>query len=143
MSHKPRTLHELDPRQAWQLLQDNPRAVLIDVRTTMEFLFVGHPLGAINIPWLDEQDWTINPHFVAQVRKVLLGGSDCDTEGCAPLLLLCRSGQRSHDAGLQLIESGLNQVYNIRHGFEGELDDRHHRSTRNGWRHDGLPWEQN
>ena len=28
------------------------------------------------------------------------------------------------------------------HGFEGDLDDNFKRSTLNGWRHDGLPWEQ-
>jgi hypothetical protein len=33
-------------------------------------------------------------------------------------------------------------VYNVLHGFEGELDERHHRGTVAGWRHDGLPWEQ-
>jgi hypothetical protein len=28
------------------------------------------------------------------------------------------------------------------HGFEGDLDEHFHRSTLNGWRFDGLPWEQ-
>ena len=27
-------------------------------------------------------------------------------------------------------------------GFEGPLDDKHHRGTRSGWRKEGLPWEQ-
>ncbi|MBL8521822.1 MAG: rhodanese-like domain-containing protein, partial [Betaproteobacteria bacterium] len=27
-------------------------------------------------------------------------------------------------------------------GFEGELDDNHHRGTLGGWRKEGLPWEQ-
>jgi hypothetical protein len=33
-------------------------------------------------------------------------------------------------------------VVNVLHGFEGELDESHHRNARNGWRVDGLPWEQ-
>jgi hypothetical protein len=33
-------------------------------------------------------------------------------------------------------------VYNVQHGFEGELDENHHRNKRAGWRFDGLPWEQ-
>jgi len=33
-------------------------------------------------------------------------------------------------------------VYNVEHGFEGELDDKHHRSTISGWRFDQLPWQQ-
>jgi hypothetical protein len=31
-------------------------------------------------------------------------------------------------------------VYNVVGGFEGELDESHHRSSVNGWRHAGLPW---
>jgi hypothetical protein len=27
-------------------------------------------------------------------------------------------------------------------GFEGPLDERHHRNTVSGWRKEGLPWEQ-
>jgi hypothetical protein len=30
----------------------------------------------------------------------------------------------------------------VLHGFEGELDDHHHRGALNGWRFEGLPWEQ-
>ncbi|HEU0290035.1 MAG TPA: rhodanese-like domain-containing protein, partial [Burkholderiales bacterium] len=33
-------------------------------------------------------------------------------------------------------------VWNVLHGFEGDLDETHHRNAKNGWRHDGLPWEQ-
>jgi len=134
----------LTPKQAWQMSQDNPRAVLIDVRSNMEFLFIGHPAGAINIPWIDEPDWKINPHFAAEVRKVLLGGVSCHGGDwdCAPVLLICRSGKRSLEAGELLLREGLSEVYNVEAGFEGELDDHHHRSTLGGWRYDGLPWEQ-
>jgi hypothetical protein len=34
------------------------------------------------------------------------------------------------------------EVYNVVTGFEGDLDETHYRSTKNGWRFDGLPWEQ-
>jgi rhodanese-related sulfurtransferase len=134
---------ELSPRQAWQLLQDDPRAVLVDIRSAMEFLFVGHPAGAVHIAWIDEPDWVVNPHFVTDVRKLLLGGVVCDADsGCAPIILICRSGKRSKEAGKALLEAGFRSVYHIDSGFEGELDEHHHRSTLNGWRHDGLPWEQ-
>ena len=33
----------LSPQQALKLMQDDPRAVLVDIRSSMEFLFVGHP----------------------------------------------------------------------------------------------------
>ena len=38
--------------------------------------------------------------------------------------------------------AGVTDVPNVLHGFEGDRDDTHHRSTVNGWRFDGLPWEQ-
>lgn len=132
----------LTPKQAWQMMQDKPQTVLIDVRSSMEYLFIGHPKGAINVPWIDEPDWKINPQFATQVRQIILGGASCDEEGCVPVVLICRSGKRSLEAGKTLINEGLSEVYNVESGFEGPLDEEHHRSTIAGWRHDGLPWEQ-
>ena len=135
-------IRTLTPIQAWQMIQEKPQTVMIDVRSSMEFLFIGHPKGAINVPWIDEPDWIINPNFTKQVRQILLGGASCNEEGCAPVVLICRSGKRSLEAAKKLVEDGLNEVYNIDGGFEGPLDEEHHRSTRAGWRFDGLPWEQ-
>ncbi|MBD3619958.1 MAG: rhodanese-like domain-containing protein [Chromatiales bacterium] len=132
----------LPPRHAWQLVQENPRALLIDIRSNMEHLFIGHPVGSVHIPWIDEPDWTVNPHFVTEVRKLLLGGIACHGEGCAPIVLICRSGKRSIEAGEALIRAGFGEVYYVEEGFEGELDAQHHRSTSGGWRFHGLPWEQ-
>jgi rhodanese-related sulfurtransferase len=136
-------VQSISPRQAWDLLQDNPRAVMIDVRSNMEFLFIGHPKGAIHISWIDDPDWKINPHFASEVRKVMLGGISCEADqGCAPIILICRSGKRSLEAGHALLIDGFTEVYNVLEGFEGDLDDEHHRSTIGGWRFHGLPWEQ-
>ncbi len=129
--------------EAWQIIQDNPRAVLIDVRSNMEFLFIGHPKGAISVPWIEEPHWTVNPNFADEVRKVMLGGvSHLDDVASAPVVLICRSGKRSLEAGNLLLKEGFTGVYNVTDGFEGELDDNHHRSTLGGWRFHGLPWEQ-
>jgi rhodanese-related sulfurtransferase len=109
----------------------------------MEYLFVGHPRGAVHVPWIDEPDWTVNPHFVTDIRKLLLGGATCDEEhGCAPVVLICRSGKRSREAGKALARAGFVSVFHVDTGFEGDLDEHHHRSTLGGWRHAGLPWEQ-
>jgi rhodanese-related sulfurtransferase len=135
MSDKVKTL---SPKEAYKLLQEHPNAVLIDVRSHMEYLFVGHPAGAIHIPWIDEPDWKQNPHFLTQVRQTMLGGAS----GAAPVVLICRSGVRSLDAGKALIEAGVKDVYNVAEGFEGQMDEKHHRSALGGWRYHGLPWEQ-
>ncbi len=135
--------NDLTPQQAWQLIQDDPRAILVDIRSSMEFLFVGHPRGAVHVPWIDEPDWTINPDFVTDIRKLVLGGAICtEDEGCAPIILICRSGKRSLEAGHVLLEAGFNRVFHVGEGFEGDLDDDHHRSALGGWRFRGLPWEQ-
>lgn len=130
------------PKKAWQICQGDSRALLIDVRSSMEYLFIGHPVGAIHVPWIDEPDWVVNPHFITDVRKLILGGKSENADDSAPILLICRSGKRSKEAGTKLIEAGFSKVFNIDEGFEGELNEHHHRSTSGGWRYHGLPWEQ-
>ena len=77
------------------------------------------------------------------IRQLLLGGlAHGGAGGNVPIFLICRSGKRSLEAGELLIQEGFNKVYNIADGFEGELNDQHHRSALGGWRFDGLPWEQ-
>jgi len=135
-------LKHLSPPEAYELLQENPRAMLIDIRSTMEHLFVGHPKGAVHIPWMDEPDWTIDPNFITRVRELTLGGGMDSEGGAMPVLLICRSGQRTLDAGNLLVENGFAEVYNVLEGFEGSLDANHQRSTTGGWRFHELPWEQ-
>jgi rhodanese-related sulfurtransferase len=133
----------ISPQEAWEIMQNEPRTVMIDVRSDMEFLFVGHPVGAIHIPWIDYPDWRLNPDFVTEVRKLVLGGVCYEKPNSGvPILLICRSGKRSLEAGNLLVREGFCDVYNVAEGFEGELDEKHHRSTQGGWRFHGLPWEQ-
>lgn len=128
------TMKHLKPKEAYEFLQKHPEAVFIDVRSEWEYLFVGHPKGALHIAWLDGPNWERNPNFLAQVKRT--------TSVDRPIVLICRSGNRSRDAGKLLEEAGFTHVYNVEHGFEGDLDEEHHRGTKNGWRFDGLPWEQ-
>jgi rhodanese-related sulfurtransferase len=136
-------VQSLTPVEAWEMLEANQRVVMIDVRSSMEYLFVGHPRGSVHVPWIDAPSWTVNADFITEVRKVMLGGIGIGEHGDdAPVVLICRSGKRSLEAGKLLIENGFTTVYNIEEGFEGELDGEHHRSTVGGWRFHGLPWEQ-
>ena len=127
-------MKHLKPREASEFLHQNPQAVLVDCRSEMEYLFVGHPSGAHHVAWNDGPDWEINPHFVGQVKKVASMNR--------PVVLLCRSVQRSIAAAVELEKAGFADVYNVLEGFEGPLDDHHHRGTVGGWRKEGLPWEQ-
>ena len=130
----------ISAREAYEL-QQQVGTLLIDVRSHMEFLFIGHPTGAINIAWIDEPDWEINPNFVREIRQLILGGtSSVEQSNEVPIVLICRSGKRSLEAGNLLISKGLTQIYNVDEGFEGELNDIHQRSSLAGWRFDGLHW---
>ena len=128
-------IKSLHPKQAWSLLDTDSASVLLDVRDRIEFGFVGHPTGALNIPWKEAPSWKPNPNFIADVRQRI---PNRDT----PVLLLCRSGQRSLDAAKALAEAGYTDLTNVEEGFEGPLDEHKHRGTLGGWRAHGLPWEQ-
>ena len=139
----PDQLKSLTPKAAWNLMREDPRAILVDIRSSMEYLFVGHPKGAVHVAWIDEPDWVVNPHFVTEVRQLILGGVvEDDAQGSVPIILICRSGKRSKEAGHKLLDAGIANVYHIDEGFEGELDEQHHRSSTGGWRYHKLPWEQ-
>ncbi len=127
-------MKHLKPRDAYAFLAERPDAVFVDCRSRSEHLFVGHPVGAHHVSWNDVPDWDVNPHFVGQVKEI------ASTD--RPIVLICRSGQRSISAGQALEKAGFTDVYNVLDGFEGPLDGNHRRGTLGGWRHDGLPWEQ-
>ena len=110
---------QITPETAWQMLVDDERAVLVDVRTETEWRHVGVPdtstLGRPTrfISWTDEQGEP-NPHFMDQVVDGL--------EPDSPILLLCRSGARSNAAADLLVSSGYSQAMNIAGGFESPQD---------------------
>lgn len=132
----------ISPTDAWELLQSDPSVTLIDVRSDMEFLMIGHPKGAVNVPLIDAPDWTVNEAFVANVRKALLGRVSSKNRQINQVLLICRSGNRSLQSAELLLAEGLTDIAIIEGGFEGPLNEHHHRNTVAGWRFEGLPWEQ-
>ncbi|CAG4883666.1 Rhodanese-related sulfurtransferase [Georgfuchsia toluolica] len=128
-------MEHLTPKETAQFLHANPKALFIDCRSEMEFRFVGHPTGAHHISWNDGPGWEINPHFVDEVIR--LAGNTLDQ----PVVLICRTGDRSVDAGKALEACGFSRVFTVLHGFEGDLGNNQQRGNVNGWRCDGLPWE--
>jgi rhodanese-related sulfurtransferase len=129
------SIQRLNPPEALAVLRTHPSSVLVDVRDPVEFAFVGHPIGAVNIPWKFAPEMRPNPEFVEQVRRVA-------PDTATPVFLLCRSGQRSLDAANALAAAGYQNLTNIEEGFEGPLDGEKHRSSVGGWRFHGLPWKQ-
>lgn len=136
----------VDANGAYAMLEAQPRARLIDVRTPEEYAFVGHPPMAANVPLVFYDGWNAdegsmrlraNSEFVAQVRARVAPG---DT-----LLMMCRSGGRSAHAVEALAKAGFTDVYNVINGFEGDLQKTpgtkdFGRRSLNGWKNAGLPW---
>jgi rhodanese-related sulfurtransferase len=123
----------VSPRQAWALVEAG-EALLVDVRTNEERVFVGHVPGSVHVAWATGTSLTRNPRFVREL--------EAKTGKEAVVLLLCRSGNRSALAAEAAAKAGFTQVFNVLEGFEGDLDDRQQRGRDGGWRSYDLPWIQ-
>jgi len=123
------------PAEAAALLRASPEARLIDVRTEAEWDYVGHIPDTTHIEWNTYPSGERNPRFLQELTQAV-------TDQEAPVLFLCRSGQRSDAAARAAQRAGFKHAMNILEGFEGQKDAEGHRNTVGGWRKAGLPWEQ-
>jgi rhodanese-related sulfurtransferase len=128
-------VRNVDPQEAYRILSEDPEAVLVDVRSRAEFAFVGHPTMAYNVPLLfwnpASGAFEPNPRFGEEIAARF--GKE------QPILLICRSGGRSANAGGMLVSLGFEHVYNVVEGVEGSTDKEGHRTV-NGWKNRGLPY---
>jgi rhodanese-related sulfurtransferase len=137
---------ELSVADAFQLLKDDHKAVLVDVRTQAEWTWVGVPdLSGISkepifIEWASYPGMTPNADFAQRlIAELTARGADAET----PALFLCRSGVRSLSAARAMAAAGWRRCYNVSEGFEGGLDGAtHRRNVQGGWRARGMPWTQ-
>jgi len=124
----------LRPAEAYELWQQAPGAKLVDVRTQAEWHWVGRIPGAAEIEILTYPGNQPNPAFLAQLEQ--------QVEKDVPVMFICRSGARSHNAALLATQAGYGECYNVLEGFEGDKDAQGHRNVKGGWRAAGLPWAQ-
>jgi rhodanese-related sulfurtransferase len=141
-------IDEVDPAEAYRLLESNPETALIDVRTCAEWAFVGLPdLSALGRPlwpveWMAFPGMAQNPDFIGDLSARM------GDKPPARLFFICRSGIRSM-AAAQMVASTMAEqgraahCTNVAKGFEGDLDPGGHRGGLNGWKARGLPWRQN
>jgi rhodanese-related sulfurtransferase len=127
----------IPPTEAYQRLQGNASAVLVDVRTQPEWTFVGVPAveRLVRLAWQVFPAMQVNARFVEEIEQM---GLPKDAE----ILCICRSGARSSSAASALTEAGYTNCWNVAQGFEGDKDADGHRGTMNGWKAAGLPWVQ-
>jgi len=131
-------------REAWDVLANDPAAVLVDVRTNVEWQLIGKPdLSSIGkepvyLQWVTMQG--MNANFMSELMAALM---EHGVTQDAPIFFMCQSGGRSKMAAMQCTTQGYTRCYNLFEGFEGELDAHKHRNSINGWKVTGLPWTQN
>ncbi|MCU0809617.1 MAG: rhodanese-like domain-containing protein [Thiobacillaceae bacterium] len=121
-------------------------------RTPEELLFVGvpqgidgnAPFGIMNYNKWDEKKQTYvrfpNPDFLSQFEYWAM---DKGTEKTDPILLICRSGDRSALGADFLAKQGYTNVWSVVDGFEGDMAKEGPNKGRravNGWKNIGLPW---
>ena len=134
-------IENVAPGKAWEVLQSDPHAQLVDVRTDVEWAYVGLPdlasIGkqAVLIPWQVFPSMQVNAGFVDDLKKT---GFTAEHR----LYFLCRSGVRSLAAAQAMQQAGFPHVYNVADGFEGPVDPDGHRGSAAGWKAEGLPWRQ-
>ena len=126
------SIKQVEPPQAYAILQGNPDAVYLDVRTEEEFA-QGHPAGAINIPVVFLKPGAPpqpNDSFLAVAEKVLPPDKK--------LVVGCMAGGRSQRACDILEQAGYSDLTNVRGGFGGARDASGTIVVL-GWRDAGLP----
>lgn len=145
----------LTPQQAWDMKKKDPKGVaFFDVRTRAEAMYVGWPSDAdALVPFVEHpeimSDWDDkrfmyklepNQDFVPEIeRRMKEMGLGKD----APIILICRSGDRSSKAQDRLQMAGFTRVYSITEGVEGDTakdGPKAGQRTVNGWKNAGLPW---
>lgn len=146
----------LTPKQAFEMKQkEGNNVALFDVRTRYEAMYVGMASAAdALIPFVEHQElmqeWDDKRHmyklepfqdFLPEVGRRLaelgLQGKD------VPIILICRSGDRSSKAADRLQSAGYTQVYSVTEGFEGDTAKDGPKAGQrvvNGWKNAGLPW---
>ncbi len=125
---------ELSPKQAYESWKEG-HAVIVDVRTREERHFVGQVPGVLAIEWAKGITMEANSAFISILENQI---PNKDT----PVLFLCRSGARSHQAAMAAAAHGYGKAYNILQGFEGDRNQLGQRRQTNGWISSGLPWTQ-
>ena len=145
----------LTPKQAYDMKKKDPKGVaFFDVRTRAEAMYVGWPGDAdALVPFVEHpeimSDWDDkrfmyklepNQDFVPEIeRRMKEMGLGKD----APIILICRSGDRSSKAQDRLQMAGFTRIYSITEGVEGDTakdGPKAGQRTVNGWKNAGLPW---
>jgi rhodanese-related sulfurtransferase len=137
---------QINPQDAWKILEEEKNSILVDVRTFEELNFAGFTdlssisAKSIALPWRIYPRMELNSAFISELSSFVTESFSTNPLN-TNLLFLCKVGGRSFEAAKAMSEIGYN-TYNITGGFEGDIDQFGHRGNINGWKAANLPWRQ-
>jgi rhodanese-related sulfurtransferase len=145
----------LDAKEAAHMkAEQGAKALFIDVRSRAEATFLGmstqvdalmpyQEFGGEMAIW-DERENAFGLEssldFIPQVEALIQAKGIGKN---SPIIVMCRSGNRSATAVTLLAKYGYTQVYSVVDGYEGDKAKTGPQAGQrvvNGWRNAGLPW---
>jgi rhodanese-related sulfurtransferase len=140
----------LDATAAHQWLNQEAAATLfLDIRTLDERSFTGSPTGTdAHVPYMivaQPPRWDAktnryvqeqNTNFARAVDEHMQAKA---LNKASPIVLICRSGDRSAKAADLLARAGYTNVQSVVDGYDGDVSASGERNV-NGWRMANLPW---
>lgn len=126
--------------KSWEILKDDSKAFLVDVRTPEEWKEIGvSDLSSINKNVKLITLFFYNP-FVHKNENFINELEDNFPDKEVKLFFICKAGGRSLKALLEAQENGYKNCYNIEDGFEGNMANNNLLSREfNGWINSKLP----
>ena len=138
-------IKQISSNEAFEEINSNVGALLIDVRSELEWKKIGIPdLGDLNerLVLLELQSMPtmeINQNFLAELEETLRN------RNVKNVMFMCKAGVRSQAAAVKSISVLLNanksiKICNVSDGFEGKGFSIFGGKT-SGWKNSGLPWK--
>ena len=138
-------IKQISSKEAFEEINSNAGALLIDVRSELEWKKIGIPdLGDLNehLVLLELQSMPsmeINQNFLAELEETLRN------RNVKNVMFMCKSGVRSQAAAVQSRSILVNahesmKICNVSDGFEGKGFSIFGGKT-SGWKNSGLPWK--
>ena len=123
-------IKQIPSKEIQNFVKENPKSVLLDVRTKEEWDQIGKPDGdkiGIKTYFLSSQfqGRIINENFTKEFENLKIDKS-CE------VLIMCGSGNRSQRAAELLTEKGF-KCSNVSDGFRGDGEEKI------GWKNNQLP----
>lgn len=109
-------MKEIESREAWDLLQNQNNAILVDVRTQQEWNENHADISSMNKSAFLV---TISNDFDSFIQRL----EDIATLKEAPSLFFCRSGARSRLAAELAEKNGYTETYNVSGGIIKWIED--------------------